>query len=688
LGSKDIVVIGAVMSWEMMEGQRGTQLVNEFLKMGHRVLYVEIDPSRNQQSYNTDSFRLVNVLPRHWAFYDMESKRSTKTAVATHRLSRFMDRIANTSFGRRILFLLPRSVHNRVVSARKAVSTPIEVDLPIIRENMMRALEDFCRPASNRVAIYEIPMRGYVECLDILKQWGFKVVYEFIDKWELMWQGEKIRRLEDEQRLVEAAEIVTVTSKYLMKEFLELYPWRTDALYLPNAVDRQRFNVASVKGRPADLLSGDATVGYFGSIGEWFDWKTLLFLAKSRPQWAFNIIGQYAERHQFPPTAWKELTSLPNVAALGRKKHQDLIQHLAYWDLCIIPFLDTPVTKGTSPVKLYEYLSAYKPVVSTASDELHGIPYVYLANGREDFLSKCEKALRTPVDRNVVDEFLARNTWKKRAEAILNGWTCYQKNNSIVWERREVQKKNLKGPLSSIIMLSLNTRELTKEAIESIRCHSDSPYELIVVDNGSTDGSRAILQEMEAQGAIYKAVLLDRNRGFAGGNNEGVRHAKGEYYVFVNSDIVVSPNWLSKLTRHFANREVGAVGPVSAYVGSPSFPQRVRFQNEKAGRLIELRRISGFCVAISRQCFEKVGPWDEDFFPGNFDDDDMSIRIQRAGFKLLCDGDVYVHHRQMSTFKANPELELDKTFWENKRRFETKWPSEPAVITYSEEDLS
>jgi GT2 family glycosyltransferase/glycosyltransferase involved in cell wall biosynthesis len=683
LGSKDIVVIGAVMSWEMMEGQRGTQLVNEFLKMGHRILYVEIDPSSNQASYNNETFRLVNVLPRHWAFYDMTGgrKRRTTTKFGFHKVAGLLDKAANMAVGHRIFAGLPWPIRRYATATRKALPTPVDDDLPLIREKLGKEIDDFCRPSSDKVVIFEIPMRPYVECVDLFQERGFKIVYEFIDKWELMWQGEKVRQLDDEKKLVDASHVVVATSKYLMKEFLTLYPWRTDALYLPNAVSRDRFNVSSVRSKPKDLLVKDVTVGYFGSIGEWFDWKTLLHLARSKPTWAFNLIGQYAERPEFPVSAWKELTSLPNVATLGRKKHQDLIRYLAHWELCLIPFLDTPVTRGTSPVKLYEYLSAYKPVVATDSGELRGFPYVYLANGERDFLTKCEEALKVSIKKHVVDDFLERNTWQERARAMLNAWTCHEKRGSIVWEKRRVDKKN-HAPLASLIVLNLNTVDLTKEAIESMRLHTDYPYELIVVDNGSTDSSQTELQNMLKRGAIDQLVLLDRNLGYAGGNNEGVRRANGEYYVFVNSDVIVSPNWLGNLIGDFSDRDVGAVGPVSQKVGSSTFPQRVQYQNQKSGTKFDLKRASGFCLAVSKECFEKVGPWDEAFYPGNFDDDDMSVRIHRAGFRIICDGDVFVQHRMMSTFKANPGLALDRTFWENKKKFEAKWPNEPAVIEY------
>jgi len=686
----DIVVIGAVMSWENMEGQRGTQLVRELLELGHRVLYIEIDPSRNQQFYDTENFRLANVLPKHWALYDMEPGGRAYIISIISRAMRTLRRKSYIRLGRLLLQLgwlllqmFPDGFFQRLASWQKKLLTPLDEDLPLIREKMAKTVDSFCRPDSDRLVIFEIPMRCYVECLDIFKNRHFKVVYDLIDKWELMWQGEKIRRIDDERKLAEEADLVTVTNSHLMNEFLSLYPWRTDALYVPNAVRRDIFNIESVSSTPSDMPCGEVTIGYFGNIGEWFDWETVEYLADQRPSWNFVIIGQYSMRPEFPIEAWERLTSRSNVHALGKKKHGELIDYLAHWDLCIIPFKKGPVARATSPVKVYEYLSAYKPVVTFESEEMKGLPYVYHAKDRRDFLSKIEHALKVTIDRKIIDNFLVESTWRKRALAILNGWTCYQRRDKVRWARRRVSV-NCTSELCSIILLSLNTKDITRDAVESITQHTDLPYELIVVDNGSTDGSAEMLEDFKVRGIVSKLVLLKENRGYAGGNNRGLELAQGDNIVFINSDIIVSPNWLSKLVRHLKKSDVGAVGPVSQAVGSRTFPQRVKFQNQKAGRVLELRRISGFCLATTRKSLEKVGKWDETFFPGNFDDDDMSVRMRESGFNLLCDGDVFVHHRMMSTFQANPSLEYDRVFWINKQRFEQKWPNEPATVEYPE----
>jgi hypothetical protein len=417
----DIVIFGGVLSWDTMEGQRGRQLAREFLEMGHRVLFVEADPSRNQQSYNTKGFRVVNILPRHWPLYDMEPRTlESKTPGIIGRATRYADEKGNTWSGRRLLSLVPSRLRRGLVSRRMGHEVPLDDDLPIIRERLSSALDGFCVSGSNRLVVFEAPMRCYVECLDIFKERNFRIVYELIDKWELMWRGQKIRRLDDERRLVAEASLVTASSKDLVSELTSRYPSRTVS-YLPNAVKRDLFDINRASGLPTDMpKKRDVTVGYFGSICEWFDFETVAFLADQRPQWNIVIIGEHPLRAEFPLDEWEMVTSRANVYALGKKKQSELINYLAQWDVCMIPFCDTPLTRATSPVKVYEYLSAYKPVVTFEFEETQGFPYVYQAKNKEDFLNKTEIALTNPIDHKLVDDFLAENTWRNRAQSILN----------------------------------------------------------------------------------------------------------------------------------------------------------------------------------------------------------------------------------------------------------------------------
>lgn len=417
----DIVILGATLSWRNSQGQRGPQLAREFLRMGHRVLYVEAEPTHNQARYNGSNFKLINILPRYWPIYDPHPILSTPMGEksAGRSLIDLLDGVTNSWLFRSMIRALPSRVAHTLVRSRVKHAVPLETDLPLIQSQLSIALDAFCLPKTTRIAIFETPMRCYTECLSILADRGFKIVYELIDKWELMPLGEKIRRPSDEEKLVRAADLVTATSKALLSELNLTYPWKTQKLYLPNAVSREIFDINLVKKIPNDMPRGKVTLGYFGSICEWFDFDVVNFVTTQKPEWEVVIIGEHPQRAEFPLQIWKRITSKPNVHALGWKPHTELIRYLAYWDVCIIPFIDNLLTRATSPVKIYEYLSAYKPVVMTKSDETKDFPYVHHARNKEDFVNKIEEALRTHINKRRIDTFLSENIWRKRSDKLL-----------------------------------------------------------------------------------------------------------------------------------------------------------------------------------------------------------------------------------------------------------------------------
>jgi len=115
-------------------------------------------------------------------------------------------------------------------------------------------------------------------------------------------------------------------------------------------------------------------------------------------------------------------------------------------------------------------------------------------------------------------------------------------------------------PLFSVIVLNWNGRHLLEECLESVLSQTFSDFETIVVDNGSEDGSIDLLQG-KWKGDI-KLVILASNIGFAGGNNAGMREAKGKFVILLNNDTVVDSGWLSALRRAISHHpEAGMFTP-------------------------------------------------------------------------------------------------------------------------------
>jgi len=143
-----------------------------------------------------------------------------------------------------------------------------------------------------------------------------------------------------------------------------------------------------------------------------------------------------------------------------------------------------------------------------------------------------------------------------------------------IWDRHRKQgpRNSQKVPVKmiSLVILTCNQLAFTKKCIASIYKHTSEPFELIVVDNGSTDGTipylEALSKKRENKVAI-KIIQNEKNLGFAAGNNQGIAASVGDYILLMNNDIVVTPGWLDRLIR-CAEKDpsIGIVGPLSNYV--------------------------------------------------------------------------------------------------------------------------
>jgi GT2 family glycosyltransferase len=119
----------------------------------------------------------------------------------------------------------------------------------------------------------------------------------------------------------------------------------------------------------------------------------------------------------------------------------------------------------------------------------------------------------------------------------------------------------MKKPKLSIVILSYNLKEMLKDCLESLEEVQDEVnFEVIIPDNGSTDGSLEMLQELKTQNSKLKTIDIGRNLGFAKGNNQARKYCRGEYVLFLNADTVVYKNTLKKSVEYLdKHKDVGAV---------------------------------------------------------------------------------------------------------------------------------
>jgi GT2 family glycosyltransferase len=242
-------------------------------------------------------------------------------------------------------------------------------------------------------------------------------------------------------------------------------------------------------------------------------------------------------------------------------------------------------------------------------------------------------------------------------------------------------------PKVSIILLMYNGLEYNRLCLDSLFGKTAYPnFEVIVVDNNSTDGTRELLQATCQRHPNLKVILNDKNEGYTRGNNQGAAASTGDVLIFLNNDTILTRSWLSRLVFYLGDRQVGLVGPTSSWPGNESgidtdyhtltelHAFADRYTREHEGLTYNAGRMVFFCAATRRDVFEEIGPLDERFSKGvSFEDDDYTMRVRQKGYRIIYAEDAFVHHWGVGT---NSRRDM-KAHWRlieiNRRQFEEKW---------------
>lgn len=493
-------------------------------------------------------------------------------------------------------------------------------------------------------------------------RWNWRIIYDCMDEWE-GFPGILPAVSKGEKSLVRECDLLIVTAATLQEK------WRkqreTAPVLVRNGVD---FEFYAKRCQPNELIDADGArplIGYYGAIADWFDLELMIYIAEQRPQYSFVLLGGVFD------VDVSRLESLPNVKLLGQQPYATMPQYLYHFDVCLIPFRLNAITHATDPVKLYEYLSAGKPVVSVALAELQPFgDYLYIAQNKEEFLEKLDTAVNEDDQtlKLLRIEFARLNTWKARYETIIDAFSA-------------------KNPRASIIIVTYNNLAFNKLCLESVVRNTEYlNYEIIVVDNNSSDGTPEFLREFAGRHPNVRLIFNSENQGFAKANNQGIALSTGEKIVLLNNDTVVSAGWLSRLLKYLDDPQIGIIGPVTNFVGNESkievdyqtWSEMEKFALRQAqkniGKASDIFMLAMFCVALRRDTYESIGVLDERFGIGMFEDDDYAQRIKAAGLRVVCATDVFVHHIGQSAFKKLiPTGEYEKLFEQNRRLYEEKW---------------
>ncbi len=225
---------------------------------------------------------------------------------------------------------------------------------------------------------------------------------------------------------------------------------------------------------------------------------------------------------------------------------------------------------------------------------------------------------------------------------------------------------------AAFVILSYNNTYFIQKCIESIytNCSPES-FILIVFDNGSTDGTEKWLAEWGNIHDEAYIILNEENLGFSAGNNAACQYLPDNCDVFyLNNDTRVPPNalfWM-RMALYSAD-DVGAVGAMQNYAfadqleevsfGAPEqyveYGAKVNVPSD--GPLEEQSKLCGFAMLLKRSVFNEVGGFDEAFSPGYLEDDDLSLAIRDAGYRLLVAHNSFVYHAGGQSFRKTNEVE-------------------------------
>jgi O-antigen biosynthesis protein len=255
------------------------------------------------------------------------------------------------------------------------------------------------------------------------------------------------------------------------------------------------------------------------------------------------------------------------------------------------------------------------------------------------------------------------------------------------------------GGFASIIIPCWNQLEFTRKCIAALTRRTRPPWELIVVNNGSTDGTADYLAGVQDVSPLPVTIIANgTNRGFPTAINQGLQYARGEYLALLNNDVVVTEGWLEQLIAPASiNPEANAadddteskienpkskialVGPMSNYAAPPQLVENVpyrdleemklfaeRWRDEHRGKWFTAPKLSGFCLLMKRAVYDAIGGLDERFGLGFFDDDDLAERARRAGFELAVAHDLFVHHFGSRTLSGMASM--PRNCWMRTRR--------------------
>ena len=477
--------------------------------------------------------------------------------------------------------------------------------------------------------------------------------------------------LDNEKELLNSNEHIMFTSNILKS--LHNYN-KVNFEIIRNGCDFEYFNNISKNKNEKKV------VGYYGAISDWFNVDLLEYVIINLPDVDFHLIGSTNCLNQNHENKIKNLKkTYKNVKIFGEIPYKDLYKYISHFDVGLIPFIINDLIKCTNPVKLYEMSSFGLPIVLTELPDvldLNQDKLYYISKTKEDFLENVKIALN------------------EKNKELVNNRIEFSKNNT--WESRVVNIEkiiNKIAPGISIVLLCWNHWEETKKCIESVINNTNYyKYELIVVNNNSSDNTKEGLEYYSKNYDFIKVINNYENFGFAIGMNIGALNSQYDYIVLMNNDTMASNDWLYPLIKPLILKNYGCGSPITNNCGN-EVKQFIYFNNiqdlmEKASNLQkrekyaykDIDRIPFFCPVVRKKDFYSVGMLDKNYGLGGWEDDDFlhKLKLYNGNQNNFYTYGSFIYHMESLTMKdintkgkGWTQANKNQTIFENK--WNTKW---------------
>lgn len=236
-----------------------------------------------------------------------------------------------------------------------------------------------------------------------------------------------------------------------------------------------------------------------------------------------------------------------------------------------------------------------------------------------------------------------------------------------------------------IIIVTYNAREKLESCISSIFKHTaTSSFKLTVVDNNSKDGT---FESLNKQKSKMNIIRNKTNNGFCFAVNLGITSTKNKFIALLDDDIEVTKGWLTKLEKNLYKKNVGLVVPKIVFPDNSIFSAGFyltkmlslgygEIDYGQYNTISEFDAFPGPCWLIKRSTINKIGKFDEQFFPCQYEDLDYCLRIRKSGYKIIYDGNVKVIHHHLFRSKQKQN--------KNQKKFQKKWKNILNKIPFSD----